>query len=452
MNAEYELLGTRNQLTDADIRLVDHQITQCPDGTWFHVASAEVNEPDDTAYVYRYDQDFNTTCSLELAYGDPLLRFNDAPILCTPWYGATPAHTDTGLAQVPLYLIEDDCSINRVEETPSTPPIPGSSLVYDDDTSEIWGVRATGTDQFLAWLEFTLLLDPEGIPESEQYYLPPFFMTAFPQSMIKVGDYYVLAHLGMDPDINYGADNGDIWVQVVDRDHQSVQAVRLTEFGNAEGANRPWVSWQDDKLVVVYDDSLQPRLVELTIDREAFGLTPGGSDDGGGTGGDDGGGTGGDDGGGTGGDDGGTGGDDGSGDDGGGGVVEEANKSPVSIAGPDRGVSAGTKLLLDGSASIDPEGDPMAFQWSFIRLPDASALTDADIEGATSATAYVTPDVIGLYELELVADDGTSTDRDSVLLVVTEQTGGCATRAGGALGGLGLLASLGLLAARRRED
>ena len=458
MNANYELLSSRNQLTDADIRLVDHQIAQCPDGSWFHVASAEVNEPDDTAYVFRYDSNFNLTCELELAYGHPIHRFNDAPILCTPWYGATPAHSDTSDTQMPIYLIEDDCSINREEDHPATPPIPGSSLVYDADMNEIWGVRATGNDQFLQWVPFTLLLDAAALPVSEQFYLPPFYMTAFPQAMIQVGDYRVLAHLGMNPDVNYGADNGDIWIQVIDRDHQAVQSVRLTEYGNSQGANRPWLSWQDDKIVVVYDDSLQPRLVELTIDRDAFGLTPG-SDDGGGTDGSGaGGGTGGsDDGGGTGGsgDDGGTGSGDGGGTGGGddGGIVEEGNKSPVSIAGPDRGVPPGTRLLLDGTSSVDPEGDLMAFQWSFLRVPPGSTLTDADIEGATTARAFVTPDIVGLYELQLVADDGTTTDRDSVLLVVSDPSGGgCATRAGGALGGVGLLLGLGLVAARRRED
>lgn len=446
MNADYELQGSRRRLTDADIRLVDHQIAACPDGTWFHVASAEVNEPDDTAYVFRYDADFNMTCSLELAYGDPVLRFNDAPILCTPWYGATPAHTDTGLGQTPIFLIEPDCSINRTQNHPTTPPIPGSSLVHDREAGELWGVRATGGDQFLQWMPFTLLLDVAGLPESEQFYLPPFFMTAFPQAMIQVGDYHVLAHLGMDPDINYGADNGDIWIQVIDRDHQSVQSVRLTEFGNNEGANRPWLSWQDDKIVVVYDDSLRPRLVELTIDPAAFNVGGGGA--GGGTGGGEGtgGGTGGE-GGGTGGDGGGTGGGEG-GDDGG--VVDEPNKSPVSIAGPDRGVVPGTALLLDGSDSIDPEGDPLTHQWAFLRVPDGSALGDASIQDATTPKAFITPDVPGLYELELVVGDGTSTDRDSVLVVVTAEPGGCATRAGGALGGVGLLASLGLLVGRRR--
>lgn len=449
MSADYDLLTDRIQLTDSDLRLVDHQIAACPDGSWFHVASAEVNEPDDTAYVFRYDADFNMTCSLELAYADPVLRFNDAPILCTPWYGATPAHTDTGMPQTPIYLIEPDCSINRTQNHPTTPPIPGSSMVHDRALSELWGVRATGGDQFFQWSEYSLLLDSAELPVSEQYYLPPFYMTAFPQSMIQVGDYRVLAHLGMDPDINYGADNGDIWIQVIDRDRQSVQSVRLTEFGNNQGANRPWISWQDDKIVVVYDDSLRPRLIELTIDPDMFNVGGGGSSGGGtGDGGGTGGGTGGDDGtgGGTGGDDtGGTGGD-------GGGIVEEPNKSPVSIAGPDRGVAPGTALLLDGSATVDPEGDALSYQWAFLRVPDGSKLKNASIQDATTAKAFITPDVAGTYELELVVDDGTSTDRDSVFVIATAEAGGCATRGGGALGGIGLFASLGLLAARRRQD
>ncbi|MEC8422867.1 MAG: hypothetical protein VX000_03755, partial [Myxococcota bacterium] len=42
MSRDYQLLSSRIRLTDSPLRLVDHQMAQCPDGSWFHVASAEV--------------------------------------------------------------------------------------------------------------------------------------------------------------------------------------------------------------------------------------------------------------------------------------------------------------------------------------------------------------------------------------------------------------------------
>lgn len=445
MDADFNLLSSRNRLTDSDIRLVDHQIARCPNGDWFHVASAQVNTPDDTAYAFRYDSDFNMKCSLELGYADEVLRYNDAPILCTYWYGGTASGTTVGLDQTPFYLIDDTCEIRGEIPHPTQPPATGGSVVWDEDAWQIHQVRATGNDQFLSWQTFDPYMDPNGTPDTKQFYLPPFYMTAWPQSMIKVGDYFVLAHLGMAPDINYGADNGDIWINVLDSNFESVQSVQLTEFGNNAGANRPWIDQQDDTIVVVFDQDLQPRLIPLTIDLEAFGVVPGGEDGGGEDGGgDEGGGTGGDDGGGTGGDDGGgTGGDDGG--------VEE-NRTPVSVAGRDRAAEPTVAVLLDGTGSLDPEGDSLTYAWKFLRVPSGSKLTDSNISGADTPEAIITPDVEGLYELELVVDDGNSTDRDTVLVVSQEPAGGCASVPGGAAGLAGVLASLGLAAARRRRD
>ncbi len=445
MDADFNLLGGRNRLTNADIRLVDHQIARCPNGDWFHVASAQTNVPDDTAYVYRYDSDFNEKCHTVLAAGHPTLRFNDAPILCTYWYGGTASGTTEGLDQTPFYLVTESCNIYDEVPHPTQPPATGGSLVWDERSWQIHQVRATGDDQYLLWLSFDNFMDPgDRLPSDQQFYLPAHYRTAWPQSMIVVGDYYVLAHLGMAPDINYGADNGDIWINVLNRDFESVQQVRLTEFGDNQGANRPWISWQGDTIVVVYDQDLVPRLVPLTIDRAQFGLTPGGDDGGSGTGG----GTGDDTGGGTGGSGtgGGTGGDDGG---------EEPNRSPVSVAGPDRATEPDQAVLLDGTGSLDPEDDALTYRWTFLKVPAGSALGDANISGADAAEAYITPDVAGIYEVSLVVDDGTSTDRDTVLVVAIEGAGGCggcATPGGGGVGAVGLLAGLGVLAGRRRRD
>ena len=45
-------------------------------------------------------------------------------------------------------------------------------------------------------------------------------------------------------------------------------------------------------------------------------------------------------------------------------TVEAINLAPVADAGDDQNVSAGAKVTLDGSASRDPEGEPLSYLWS----------------------------------------------------------------------------------------
>jgi hypothetical protein len=62
---------------------------------------------------------------------------------------------------------------------------------------------------------------------------------------------------------------------------------------------------------------------------------------------------------------------------------------------------------LDGTGSSDPEGDPLTYRWAFVSVPQDSARTNADLNGAHTATPSFTPDLNGSYMLSLVVNDGT---------------------------------------------
>ncbi|MEO6203518.1 MAG: PKD domain-containing protein [Nitrospirales bacterium] len=81
------------------------------------------------------------------------------------------------------------------------------------------------------------------------------------------------------------------------------------------------------------------------------------------------------------------------------------NPPPVANAGPNRSVFIGKLTSLDGRASTDQIGDPLKYRWTFTGRPPLSA---ASLVNADKVNPSFTPDVAGLYVIQLVVNDGTS--------------------------------------------
>ena len=79
------------------------------------------------------------------------------------------------------------------------------------------------------------------------------------------------------------------------------------------------------------------------------------------------------------------------------------NIAPIANAGPDQTVDVGANVALDGSASSDPDGDPLTFVWQQQSGP-AVSLTAAN----TAAPSFVAPSVkeTTVFVFRLNVDDG----------------------------------------------
>ena len=90
-----------------------------------------------------------------------------------------------------------------------------------------------------------------------------------------------------------------------------------------------------------------------------------------------------------------------------------ADDRPEANAGEDQSVAVGETVLLDGSASSDPNGDALTFGWTLVSKPDGSTASLAD---ADTATPSFVADLAGEYEVMLVVSDGTLSDDDTVVI------------------------------------
>jgi MYXO-CTERM domain-containing protein len=125
--------------------------------------------------------------------------------------------------------------------------------------------------------------------------------------------------------------------------------------------------------------------------------------------------------------------------------VRELNRPPAANAGPDLTVPMGARVKLDGSASQDPDGDLLSYQWRQVSGPPAA------ITGANSPTPIIqTPDAEGELVFELSTRDGEAfSTLDTMKMTVTHasaSTMGCTCSAGegGAMGFGALLLLAGI--------
>ncbi|MDD5035455.1 MAG: PKD domain-containing protein [Methylococcaceae bacterium] len=84
-------------------------------------------------------------------------------------------------------------------------------------------------------------------------------------------------------------------------------------------------------------------------------------------------------------------------------IVSTANSKPLANAGPNRNVTVGDAVQLDGRLSSDVDGDPLSYLWSFTALPTDSKALIADPK---SAQTQFTADLPGDYLVQLKVNDG----------------------------------------------
>ncbi|MEY2943251.1 MAG: Chitinase precursor [Pseudomonadota bacterium] len=98
-------------------------------------------------------------------------------------------------------------------------------------------------------------------------------------------------------------------------------------------------------------------------------------------------------------------------------ITVNPNGPPVANAGPDQGpINTGASVVLNGSASTDPDGNALTYRWTQISGPTAT-LSNANAANPT----FIAPNVNGTQNLvfQLIVNDGTvDSPPDTVVIAV----------------------------------
>ncbi len=99
-------------------------------------------------------------------------------------------------------------------------------------------------------------------------------------------------------------------------------------------------------------------------------------------------------------------------------TVNQVGGQPVANAGDDQSGEIGQRWNLDGSASSDPDGDTLTYQWSLLTAPDASFTTLSD---ATAVSPQMDIDVAGEYLVQLIVNDGNTDSLPDTVIFIAEE-------------------------------
>lgn len=98
-------------------------------------------------------------------------------------------------------------------------------------------------------------------------------------------------------------------------------------------------------------------------------------------------------------------------------VPEPVNRAPVAVVSAPPAATVGSAVMLDGSASSDPDGDALLYVW---RLDQAPSGSSAVLDNPASARPVFTPDLAGRYGWTLIVSDGRADSTPASTTVVAD--------------------------------
>ena len=102
--------------------------------------------------------------------------------------------------------------------------------------------------------------------------LDPNLRAYWPQSVLRIGDHYVLAFMARDEADGFGSDFGNVWLAVLNFELELEHVQRISNYDPSSGAMRPGLTRKGDQMLLTVDRDVQPRIFPIELNSVAFGF------------------------------------------------------------------------------------------------------------------------------------------------------------------------------------
>jgi MYXO-CTERM domain-containing protein len=205
---------------------------------------------------------------------------NDMPLACSPLFTATSfGGPGVGATITSRYFyLDNNAQVVDTQDTVDLPRTGGSALKVEPETETILVVEMSSLPLDVPgemWItRMDLDLNPLNVYRAQV--LPDGYNGHWPQGILRIGDYYMVAYIGW-PDDTWDGHNGDMWVAVFDMDWNLLETQQVSNNDPSNPGMRPGLVRRGDIVLATYDKNTMPHIHELRIDLETFGIEDGDS-------------------------------------------------------------------------------------------------------------------------------------------------------------------------------
>ena len=263
MGGQYSMVPMSSDLWAEDFGRKD-----LTDGT----VDTNVSEPNDSAYAFRYDDNFDLVSWSTLEEEVNTQAHNDMPVACSPNLRVTVFGGQQGPDVLSTFFMMDD-NANEIGTTQmlNVPQTGGNSFLVEPETGNLLIVEIEDNTDEIDVTRVDVTTNPWTVLEVvNATVLSGGEKGGWPQAVIRVNDFYIVAF------INQGSDNpgllGDVMLAVFDFDWNLLEVQQVT---STSGAMTPGLARRGNTLIVSYDRNVAPHILEVTLDAGAFGLDGG---------------------------------------------------------------------------------------------------------------------------------------------------------------------------------